>query len=51
VVFRGKPEPIHLLVPVLDVGLLDPDGRIFRRLGFNSGYGKVVGVYPDFATI
>jgi hypothetical protein len=50
-VFGGKPEIVHLDVPVFDFRLLNPKGRILRWFSFDANHSKILRIDPDFPAI
>src|SRR5580692_6763621 len=50
-VLGGQPEVIHLHILVFDVGFLDPERRVLRRLSFDSHHREVFRVDPYLSTV
>ncbi len=46
-IFRRQPEVADFQVGMVNVRLLDPEGRILGRLSFDPAHGEIPAVHPD----
>src|SRR5258708_27665158 len=50
-VLGWEPEVAYFDVPVLNLGLFNPNGRILGRFSFNPNDGEVLRIHPDLPAI
>ena len=50
-IFRWQPKISYLQIGMVDVGLLDPEGRILGRFRFDAADSEILAIHPDPSTI